>query len=443
MLVNSRHLIARLCLAVIAASTPLEADIATGPMLGHIDMRQATIWLQTDAPCKVRIAYSQQEQPHQRYWSDTVETHNAANNTATLTLNAVEPGKLYHYQIELGGVLIATHHTFKTPTNYFERTPPPDLRIAVGGAHYVPEEGFEPPYQILGDGYSIFTAILNEKPELMIWAGNTAHLRNSDWSSRSGTLKRFGKARSVKELQPLLASIPHYGTWGSADYGCPNAGKFNSYRQYAEDSFNAYWPSAVKIAGIDGITTRFRRSDVDFFMLDSRSNRDDVGASDRLPQILGKDQIEWLRQEIINSTATFKVIIAGAPILNPADNRNNLSYAKREHTNLLQMLRDERISGLFFISGGKYYGELTRLVHANSYNLYDLTLGPLTATPKDNQDELNFFRMPGSSTFERHFALLDFTGPEDDRAVTIRVMSMEGTEQWKRTIKASQLQPSE
>ena len=51
------------------------------------------------------------------------------------------------------------------------------------------------------------------------------------------------------------------------------------------------------------------------------------------------------------------------------------------------MLRDARIAGLFFISGGKSYGELTRLVHANSYNLYDLTLGPsllILATMKMN-----------------------------------------------------------
>jgi alkaline phosphatase D len=438
-----RHLIALLPLALLAASAHLQADIAAGPMLGHIDMREAIVWVQTDTPAKVRVAYVEQGQVNGLRWSDTVETDNALNNTATLSLNTVEPGKKYNYRIELDGKLTEEQNTFNTPANYLGRTPPPDLRIAVGGAHYVTEEGFEPPYQILGGGYGIFSTILAEKPELMIWAGNTAHLRDSDWASKSGTLKRFAKARGVSELHPLLASIPHYGTWSSADYGTENAGKYYSYRQHAEDSFKAYWPQPVEIASLDGITTRFRRSDVDFFMLDTRSYRDDAPASDRLPQMLGKEQIEWLRQEIINSTATFKVIIAGAPILNPADNRSNLSYAEREHSNLLQMLRNERISGLFFISGGKYYGELTRLVHANSYNLFDLTLGPLTANPKDNEDELNFFRMPGSSTFERHFALLDFTGPEEDRAINIRVMSMEGTELWQRTIKASQLQPAE
>ena len=440
---SPRTLTALLALASITASAALQADVVAGPMLGHIDMREANVWVQTDAPSKVRVAYAEQGQANALRWSHSVETNYADNNTATLILNAVEPGKKYNYRIELDGKLSEAQNTFSTPANYLGRTPPPDLRFAVGGAHYVTEEGFEPPYQILGGGYGIFSTILAEKPELMIWAGNTAHLRDSDWASKSGTLKRFGKARSVPELQGLLAGIPHYGTWSSADYGTANAGKYYSYRQHAEGSFKAYWPQPVEVASLDGITTRFRRSDVDFFMLDTRSYRDDAPSSDRLPQMLGKAQIEWLRQEIINSTATFKIIIAGAPILNPADNRNNLSYAEREHSDLLQMLRDERIPGLFFISGGKYYGELTRLVHANSYNLFDLTLGPLTANPKENQDELNFFRMPGTSTFERHFALIDINGPEEDRALNIRVMSMEGKELWQRTIQASQLQPAQ
>ena len=134
--------------------------------------------------------------------------------------------------------------------------------------------------------------------------------------------------------------------------------------------------------------------------------------------------------------------MAGAPELNPADSPENLSYAEREHTELLQTLRDASISGLFFISGGKPYGELTRLVHANSYNLFDLTVGPMTARPREKNEELNFFRMPGTSTYRRHFALIDVRGPEDDRALTMRVLSVDGKEIWSRTVRASALQPA-
>jgi alkaline phosphatase D len=411
-------------------------------MLSQLDLREAKVWVQTDSPAIIRIAYAAEDDSSSGTWSTPVETNAAAGHTAVATLDQIEPGHNYSYRVEINGELATSPATFTSPSYYHGRTPPPDFKIAVGGAHYAIEEGFEPPYQILGGGYSIFNTIAETKPALMIWAGNTAHLRQSDWGSKSGYLKRFSQARSVPELKELLQSIPNYATWGSYDFGAPDGGRASSFRGIAQDSFNAYWPRPVNVKQLDGIATQFRYADVDFFMLDVRSYRNDTPNSSSRIEILGKPQIAWLRQALIDSDATFKIIIAGAPILNPADSASNLSYAESEHTEFLQMLSEEHISGLFFLSGGKKYGELTRLVHASSYNLYDLTLGPLTAAPGGNENELNFFRMPGSSTFERHFALIEFTGPEEERSLTIRVMSTEGKELWNRSISASSLQPA-
>lgn len=426
----------------LVSGTEVIASLAAGPMLGPVEMREAKIWVQAERASVIRIAYQAESSPKPIY-SIPVETNPNYGNTATVTLDKVEPGIIYTYQVELNGELLPESYRFKTPVLFKDRTPPPNLRIAVGGAHYVIEEGYEPPYTILGGGYGIFSTILQNDPDLMIWAGNTAHLRDSDWASQSGYIKRYSTARSVPQLKNFLASVPQYAVWGTTDYGIGNAGRYASSRIQAEQAFEAFWPKPVDVTTLDGVATRFRRADVDFFMLDIRSYRDDIPPPGELPLIIGNEQIEWLRQELIRSKATFKVIIAGAPVLNPADNAANLSYASSEHTKLLQMLRDERISGLFFISGGKYYGELTRLVHANSYNLHDLTVGPITANPIEDSEELNFFRMPGTSTFERHFALIDFTGPEEEREITIRVLSMEGKELWTRSVKATELQPVE
>lgn len=422
-------------------TTAVRAELISGPMIAHLEMREAKIWIQTDEPTLVRVAYANADDPNALHWTIPEETDSKQAHTALVTLDKIEPGLNYSYRVELNGEIVTSPARFSSPANYHGRTPPPDFKVAVGGAHYVIEEGFEPPYQLLGGGYNIFSAISESQPALMIWAGNTAHLRKSDWSTQSGYLKRYNKARSVSQLQPLLQSIPHYATWGEKDFGAPNGGMNSAYREVAESSFEAYWPRPVVVSQLEGVATQFRHADVDFFVLDVCSYRNDTPVSSSPPQILGKGQIEWLRQALIQSEATFKLIIAGAPILNPANSRSNLSYAEREHNDLLQMLRDERIAGLFFISGGKSYGELTRLVHANSYNLYDLTLGPLTANPGNNEEELNFFRQPGSSTFERHFALIEFSGSESERYLTIRVMSVEGKELWSRNISANSLQP--
>jgi alkaline phosphatase D len=405
-------------------------------MLANLEMREATVWIQTDEPAQIRVQY--RDQSKREYWSLPVTTNDHLAHTAIIKLIQVEPGQEYSYAIEVNGKLSKKGGVFKSPAFYHERTPPPDLRIAVGGAHYAIQENYEPPYQILGGGYSIFNTILDNEPQFMIWAGNTAHLRESDWTTQSGYLKRFSTARGVPQLQALLANVPNIATWAHYDYATKNVGKFYAQRDFAETAFKAFWPMPTSVPELPGIMTRFRSSDVDFILLDVRSHRNYSTKSDSFPKILGDEQIEWLRQELIASTATFKVVIAGAPILNPAESPANLSAANYEQNKLLEMLRSERIKGLFFISGGKKNGELTRLVHANSYNIYDLTVGPLTGVPAES-DELNFFRMPGTNTLERQFALIDFEGPENDRQIRIRVMNIEGNEIWSRVIKASQL----
>lgn len=423
-------------LLILAGFRSLSADVVAGPMLANLEMREATVWVQTDQPALVRVQYRDEENGEQ--WSLPVKTNPNLANTAVIKLQKIEPGQQYRYAIEIDGKLTKLGGSFQSPQFYHDRTPPPDFRIAVGGAHYAVQENYEPPYQILGGGYSIFNTILESEPNYMIWTGNTAHLRESDWTTQSGYLKRFSTARAVPELQALLANVPNIATWAQHDYATKNVGKHYANREFAEQAFKAYWPLPTQIPGLPGVMTRFRYSDVDFILLDVRSHRINSVKSDSFPKILGDEQIEWLRQELIASTATFKVVVAGAPILNPAENPANLSAANYEQNKLLEMLRSERIRGLFFISGGKANGELTRLVHANSYNIYDLTVGPLTAIPAES-DELNFFRMPGTNTLERQFALVDFEGPENDRQIRIRVMNIEGKEIWSRVIKASQL----
>ena len=418
----------------------LNGELINGPMIAHLEMREAKIWLQSTSPSIARVAYTAKGDDSPPTWSDPIQTDGNNGHTAVVTLDKIEPDQSYSYRVEINGEIVSTLATFHSPSNYKERAPAPDFKIAVGGAHYMVEDGYEPPYRILGGGYDIFTSIAQAEPALMIWAGNTAHLRSSDWGSKSGYQKRFSIARSTLQLQPLLRKIPHYAVWSDHDYGAPNSGQSNAFRGVAEANFKNFWPRPVEIMQLEGVATQFRYADVDFFMLDVRSYRNDTPNGSTRVQILGKEQIHWLRQALIQSTASFKVIIAGAPILNPADSRDNLSYAEDEHTELLQMLRNERISGLFFISGGKKYGELTKLVHANSYNLYDLTVGPLTATPANNEEELNYFRQPSTSSFERHFALIEFSGEDETRTLTVRVMSLEGRELWSRRIPASSLQ---
>ena len=121
-----------------------KAALVSGPMISHIDMREAKIWIQADAPSFVRIAYSVADDTDSLLWTSPVETNISQANTAVVTLDKVEPGLSYSYRVELNGEIVTRPASFTSPANYHGRTPPPDFKVAVGGAHYVIEDGFEP-----------------------------------------------------------------------------------------------------------------------------------------------------------------------------------------------------------------------------------------------------------------------------------------------------------
>jgi hypothetical protein len=79
------------------------------------------------------------------------------------------------------------------------------------------------------------------------------------------------------------------------------------------------------------------------------------------------------------------------------------------------------------------------MVHSTHYNFFDLTVGPSTAMPISEDKELNFYRIPGTNTFEKQYTILEIKGDEDNRFLDIQVFSLAGLELWSRKIKASEL----
>ena len=107
-----------------------QAALVNGPMISHIDMREAKIWIQVDAPSLVRIAYSVVDNPNSVHWTTPVETNSSQANTAVVTLDKVEPGLNYSYRVELNGEIITSPARFTSPAYYHGRNPPPNFKIS-------------------------------------------------------------------------------------------------------------------------------------------------------------------------------------------------------------------------------------------------------------------------------------------------------------------------
>ncbi len=383
-------------------------------MVGSVDMREAKVWLQTDTPAEVTLRWYPEGQEHSER-SRTVQTQGFPATTVTAELGPLTPGTTYHYKLALDGEPLALPYatTFTTAPDFRERFPPPEATFAIMGGHYVNERAYDPLNRIPGGGYEIFETVLAQSPDLVFWLGNTAHLREADWGSRSGIFARYDRARQAEQLQPLLAGAAHQAVWSTYDYGQPGTGARAMAQPWAQEAFQTYWANRFNHSdGRQGITSSARWSDVEMFLLDDRSYRDLTSSAPAQRVIYGQEQLTWLLDNLSRSKARFKLVMSGSSLISPAEAPNNFTEAPGEQERFYRALMNRKIEGLFFVSGGKPFGELTKRVRSGGYDLWEATVGPTTARPLSATAELNYFRVPGSATRQRHFLLIEVTGPE-------------------------------
>lgn len=417
------------------------ADIASGPMVGAPEMRSAPLWVQTDGPAEVAFAYWPAENPSQRVVTPKAAAKLENAYVVELTAGPLKPGTAYEYEVLIDGGPVKLPHEakFTTAPFYTDRAPPPDFTVALGGGHRVNDPDYDPLNRTPGDGYDIFLAILAKNPAFMLWTGNNVILREPDWGSRAGMLARYSMNRAQPELQPLLAAVPSVAVVSQGEFGPDRAGKYFRNREDAQEAFELFWGNPPAIASTDSLGTTIRYGDAEFFLVDDRSNRDLAHDIDKYRKVLGEEQLAWLRQALRESKATFKVIVTGSSALNPSDSPLNHKVAEIERDAMLEDFSGDKINGLFIVAGGKDYGELTKMVRPNAPDLYELSTGPLTDRPAESTKELNYFRVPSTSTFQRTFALLKFHGPEGNRQMSITVCNSVGDQLWSQTIAAADM----
>ena len=110
--------------------------LINGPMLSDLTFREAQIWVQTDKKSKVSIHYFEKNNPSKIFITPKIETKEENGFIANLSLFHIEPNRTYTYCVEINGKLSLDKYTFDSLIYFYDRQPPPDINVAVLGAHY-------------------------------------------------------------------------------------------------------------------------------------------------------------------------------------------------------------------------------------------------------------------------------------------------------------------
>ena len=417
--------------------------INSGPMVGYSTMQEVLLWVQTSENAKVHFEYYEIDNPSIRFKTDEKITEKKTGFVAKLIADQVMPGKKYNYEIFINDIKVFRDYEmeFQTQQLWKWRTDPPDFKFVIGSCSYVNEPKFDRPGEPYGSNFEIFNSINKKNPDFMLWLGDNTYLRESDWNSRTGFIKRYSHTRALRELQPLLASTHHYATWDDHDYGPNNSDGSFWLKETASEIFKLFWTNPnYDVTGKGGITGLFQWSDVDFFLMDNRYHRTSNNNFTVDRQILGKDQIDWLINALTFSQATFKFIAIGGQVLSSGAVYENYATYPEERKYLLDKIREAKIEGVIFLDGDRHHTVLSKMQESDEvYPLYDLTCSSLTAGVNDDDESYNIYSLKETLVGENNFGMLNVTGPASNRVLIIKIFDKDGQELWQKSISANDL----
>ena len=424
-------------------STYAQDLINSGPMVGYSTMQEVLLWVQTEERANVHFEYYEIDNPKVKFSTDKIETEKKNGYVAKLIADQVIPGKKYKYEVYINNYKIERNYAmeFQTQELWKWRTDPPDVKFIIGSCSYINEPKFDRPGKPYGSNFEIFNSINKKNPDFMLWLGDNTYLREPDWNSRTGFIKRYSHTRAFPELQPLLASTHHYATWDDHDYGPNNSDGSFWLKETASEIFKLFWGNPnYNVTGKGGITGFFQWSDLDFFLLDNRYHRTANNNLTGNRQMLGKDQIDWLINALSFSQASFKFIAVGGQVISNGAVYENYATYPDERKYLLDKIREAKIEGVIFLDGDRHHTILSKMQETkNVYPLYDLTCSSLTAGVNNDNEPYNSFKLEETFVNVNNFGMLNVTGPTNDRELTIEIFDKDGKELWIKSIKANDL----
>ncbi len=417
--------------------------LASGPMVGHVDMTETLIWMQTNSSAEVKVKYW--AEGHSAKTSEPIVTRAESFYISRHTLVDLEPGITYQYRMIINGEELSFPYplSFSTQKLWQWRTDPPEVRFAMGSCLFVNDAKFDRPGRPYGGDFEILETIYKAKPDFMLWLGDTIYYREADFYSKHQMNYRMRHTRSYPGLQPLLASTPNYAIWDDHDFGPNDSDRSYSFKDYSLSLFKAYWANPhFGMPDTPGVFGKMVWADLDFFFLDDRYYRAPNDLKDPRKPYLGKAQVQWLKDSLAGSRAAFKFIVLGNQMVNEYSRYESYALYNEEYRELIYWISNSGVEGIVILSGDRHFTELLKLDLPHHYPLYEFTSSPLTSGASRNirSETNNPLRVPGTKvTGERNFGMLRVSGPRTERVLTLQCISVQGEIRWEHEIKRAEL----
>ncbi len=337
-------------------STPsAPAQIMQGPLVGAVTDTSAHVWVRMNQAARVQIEYSREASLQNAATSEIRTTTASSDFTTIVPIFQLAPQQTYFYNVRVNDI-----PQFTAPYPQFQT-------FAARGN----DEPFR--FVILTDFRTIskisqsvdtFKTAAQENPAFVILGGDLDH-RNPTTLEEKRQMFRdlYTPANGMEDFVNLILkkfALAHF--WDDHDYGDNNADKNYPHKADSLRVLQEYFP--LYPISQYGDWQMFSYGNADFFLLDSRSQRDPHLPRNPKNSMLDGDDLgaqgqrEWLLNGLKNSNARWKFIVSPV-IFNPTTKVNDGWGAyPDERKMLLSFIRDNKITDVIVLSGDLHAGAI-------------------------------------------------------------------------------------
>jgi alkaline phosphatase D len=359
------------------------AVITEVPVVGGVTDSTAKINCRTDVSGNVQVEYAMNKNFNNSTTTSAVTSSSSDDLTLTFELNNLIADTMYWYRVVVDGVVQTTPHIHKFKTfpsgsatfkfAVFADTAPQD-KVAL-----------------------CFNSAKNDGALFALQIGDFDHRSPAtlaDMRQLHRDMRDTNLSHGNDFVQQIASKMCVCHVFDDHDYGGNDSDKTFAGKADAIKAFNEYWPNHNGPNNA-GIWHSFVCGDAEFFMLDTRTQRDpDTDVDDANKSMLDGDNItdgqkDWLKNGLLNSTATWKFVISTVTA-NLSARPQNIDHWKSfstERDEIKDYIANNNIDNVIMLTGDLHTGGAIDDGTNNGFGLPELCVAH-TNLNKGNNNQL-------------------------------------------------------
>ncbi len=295
----------------------------------------------------------------------------------------------------------------------------------------------------------IWDKVVSEQPQLFLFLGDNVY---GDTEDMTVLQEKYNRLATKPGYQKLLEKTPVIATWDDHDFGVNDGGKEYPKKEESKKIFLDFFkePQNSERRNREGIYASYMYGEegkrVQIIMLDCRTFRDSLcfkkhpqiwgeyqKCADTTRTMLGEAQWKWLEGEL-QKPADVRIIGSSTMFLVDYNGWEAWMNFPHETEKMLQLIRQTKANGVFFVSGDIHHGEFSKRNASGLYPIYDFTTSGMTHSVWFANK--NKYRM-GTAFCHLNYGIINFDW--NNRSLLLELKNKKGKTVRKRNVLLSEL----